>query len=276
MVYLFHTPRPPLNQFVERMWLVSGGDCLRHERILPSGTVELVVNLREDRVQIDGTVHSVRGRTLSGVAVSGTYSEAFIINAMQHAAMLGVHFAPAGASAVLGVPAGEFADAHVDLADMWGAAAVRELRERLCAAATHQERFHYLEQVLSDRLRSPGRRHSAVAIALECFGPSGMGASVREVARQAGLSHRRFLTVFTAEVGLPPKLFCRIRRFGHACALAQGRERLDWAQVAVECGFFDQSHFVNEFKTLVGVTPSVYQRDIRERRNLLSGHVVVR
>jgi AraC-like DNA-binding protein len=275
-LYLCHSPRAPLNEFVERMWLVAGGESPRQDRILPSGTVELVINLRDDRIQIDGTVHSARGRTLSGVAVSGTYSEAFIIDAMQHAAMMGVHFRPGGGSAVLGVPSVEFADAHVDLAAIWGGTVVREIRERLCAAPTHQERFRCLEQVLIERLRSPLRRHAAVPLALACFTATGMGASVREVARQAGLSYRRFLTVFRAEVGLPPKLFCRILRFHHVHALAHRRGRIDWAQIALECGFFDQSHLANEFRVISGLTPSEYQRDITEIRNLLSGHVAVR
>jgi AraC-like DNA-binding protein len=274
-LYLSYIPRAPLNEFVERMWLVAGGESPRQDRILPSGTVELVINLRDDRIQIDGTVRSARGRTLSGVAVSGTYSEAFIINAMQHAAMMGVHFRPGGASAVLGIPSVEIADAHVDLAAIWGSAVVREVRERMCAAPRHQERFRFLEHVLIERLRSPLRRHAAVPLALGCFTATGMGASVREVARQTGLSYRRFLTVFRAEVGLSPKLFCRILRFHHVHALAQRRGGIDWAQIALECGFFDQSHLVNEFRAISGLTPSEYQRDLTETRNLLRSHVAV-
>ena len=48
-----------------------------------------------------------------------------------------------------------------------------------------------------------------------------------------------------------------------------------WAQLALECGFFDQSHLANEFRKLSGLTPTEYQRDIQEDRNLLSGHVAI-
>jgi AraC-like DNA-binding protein len=275
MLYLTYTPHAPLNEFVERIWLVSGAQSPRKERILPSGTVELVINLHDDRVQIDRTAQVARARSFSGAVVSGTYSGAFIIDAMQHAAMMGVHFRPGGAFGVLGVPSAEFADAHVDLAALWGAAAARELRERLCAAATHHRRFQYLEEVLAGRLPSRPRLHSVVPFALECFTPTGLGASVRDVARRTGLSHRRFLTIFTAEVGLAPKLFCRILRFRHVHALAQQTGHIDWAQLALECGFFDQSHLANEFRKLSGLTPTEYQRDVQDNRNLLSGHVAI-
>jgi AraC-like DNA-binding protein len=274
--YVSQTPRTTLARFVDRLWLVEGGDAPRQEYILPSGTVEIVINLRDDEVRIDGTVSSPHGKTLSGVAISGTYSEAFTIDAMQHTAMMGVHFKPGGASAVLGVPAVEFADAHVDLAAIWGGAMVREMRERLCAASTHADRFRYLEQVLTRRMRQPLRQHAAVPLALASFAPTGTGASVRDAARDAGLSYRRFLTVFRAEVGLAPKLFCRILRFRHLHARAQRRGRMDWTQLALECGFFDQSHLANEFRLLAGMTPSEYQRGLVHIPELLDGHVYVR
>ena len=278
MLTLFHSPRAPLSRYVAGLWLVSGGDCPRRECILPNGTVELVVNLRDDRIRIEGTAHGAPGRTLSGAAVSGTYSEAFIIDARQHAGMIGVHFRPGGASAVLGVPSADLADAHADLASLWGDAIARELRERLCAAATHHARFRLLEDVLIRRLesrRSGIRPHPIVPFALECFTRPGAGPSVQDVARRFGLSYRRFLSVFTAEVGLPPKLFTRIHRFQQVHARAQRTGRIDWAQLALECGFFDQSHLANEFRRLSGLTPTEYERKMRQQHDLLSGHVAL-
>jgi AraC-like DNA-binding protein len=277
VLYLSYVPRPPLSHFVERLWLVAEGQSPRQERILPSGTIMLVVNLRDDRVRIEGTVDDARVRTCSGAAVSGAYSSVFIIDARQHAAMMGAHFKPGGASAVLGVPAGELTDAHVDLSALWGDAAARALRERLCEAATHQERFHLFERVLTARLQldSKPQRHPVVLFALDCFKPNGLGASVYDVARRAGLSHRRFLTIFTNEVGLTPKLFCRVLRFQYMHSVAQRTGRIDWAQLALACGYSDQSHLSNEFRKLSGLSPTAYLRDIQEQRNLLRNHIAI-
>ncbi|MCA1584509.1 MAG: AraC family transcriptional regulator [Acidobacteria bacterium] len=275
MLYLSYRPRAPLNEFVERMWLVSGGQSARRERILPSGTIELVINLRQDQVRIDKTMHRAHVQTFSGAVVSGTYSAAFVIDAMQHAAMMGVHFRPAGAFAVLGVPSAEFSDVHLDVAALCGDAAARELRERLGTATTPRARFEYLERVLIERLPTNRRLHPVVSFALECFGPYGSGASVRDVARRSGFSHRRFLTVFKSEVGLPPKEFCRILRFQHVHAVAQRTGRINWTERALTCGFYDQPHLTNEFRRLSGLTPTQYERAIQDPRNLLSGHVAI-
>jgi AraC-like DNA-binding protein len=275
VLYLSYTPRTPLNEFVERMWLVSGGQTPRRERILPNGRIELVINLLEDQVRIDKTMHCADVQTFSGVVVSGTYSAAFVIDATQHAAMMGVHFRPAGAFAVLGIPLTEFTDAHADVAALWGDGAARELRDRLCTAASHSARFQYLERVLIARLRANRPLHPIVPYALDCFGADGFGATVRDVARRSGLSHRRFLTIFRSEVGLAPKAFCRILRFQTVHAIAQRTGRINWTELALRCGFSDQPHLSNEFRKLSGLTPTQYERAIQETRNLLVGHVAI-
>jgi AraC-like DNA-binding protein len=275
VLYLFHTPRPPLDRFVERLWLVTDGQAPRRDRILPSGTVELVVNLRDDRVRVDRTMQCARVQEYSGVVVSGPYSAAFVVDAAQHAAMMGVHFRPGGAPAVLGVPASALADAHVDLADLWGDAAARQLRERLCGASTPDARFRILEAILLDRIQAGLRPHPAVRFALACFGPDGCGDSIRDVARSSGLSHRRLLTLFTDAVGLSPKRFCRILRFQQVHALAQRTGRIDWTDLALKCGFYDQSHLSNEFRRLSGLTPRHYEKALQEHHHLLSGHVAM-
>ena len=274
MLYVRHTPRPPLNAFVERLWLVEGGDTARRDCILPNGTVELVVNLCDDQVQIDGTVHGGGARTVAGAAVSGPYAEAFIVSARQHAAMMGVHFRPGGAPPVLGVPAAALADAHVDLASLWGDTFVRELRERLCTAPTHAQRFRILETVLTARLAS-SRLHPHPAVLVALAPATSTQIPVRALARDAGLSYRRFLTVFTRDVGIPPKLFFRIRRFQRVHAVATRTGQIDWTGVALECGFCDQAHLVNEFRRLSGLAPSQYARAIRVGHNLLDGHVAL-
>ena len=275
MLYLSYTPRAPLNEFVERMWLVSGGHSPRRERILPNGTIELVINLLHDQVRIDQTMHCAHVQTFSGVVVSGTYSAAFVIDGQQHAAMMGVHFGPAGAFAVLGVPLSGVTDAHVNLADLWADGTARELRERLCTASSHRARFQYLERMLLTRLRANRAVHPVVPFALDCFGSNGFGSSIRDVVRRSGLSHRRFLTIFRSEVGLAPKEFCRILRFQHVHAMAQQTGRIDWTDVALKCGFCDQPHLSNEFRRLSGLTPTQYEQAIQDRHNLLIGHVAI-
>jgi AraC-like DNA-binding protein len=271
MFYRSYTPAPPLGDFIGRFWLCSDAPPHRREQILPMGTIELVVNLREDEIRIYDPAHPDRCSRFSGAVVSGTYSQSFVIDPLQHASIVGVHFRPGGAIGFLGAPPGELADTHLDLEALWGAPAV-ELRERLCAAATPAERFSLLEQALLSRLRYPPESHNAVPAALRALEPTGEAVRVRDVAWRVGLSHRRFIQVFAAEVGLTPKLYGRVRRFQHALALVRDVPAPDWARVAVECGYFDQSHLIRDFQAFAGLTPMEYL--LRRSEQVMPNHVL--
>jgi AraC-like DNA-binding protein len=271
MLYASYTPGPPLCEFVDRLWLCADGRSDRKERILPSGTIELVINLWDDEIRIYNPV-GIHCKRFSGAVVSGPYARGFVIDGAQHALILGVHFKPGGAFPFLGIPACELADAHLDLATLWGPAA-DELRERLCGANTPQERFRLMGEALMVRLHRALKRHAAVPIALDAFEQMSGIPSVHAVARRVGLSHRRFIQVFSAEVGLTPKLYCRVQRFQRARALARQAKTPDWAKLAVACGYYDQSHLIRDFQEFSGASPTEHSRQPTE--DLLANHMAV-
>ncbi len=271
MLLRSYVPGPPLGDFVEQFWLCSDMPAHARGRILPHGTIELKVNLCEDEIRIHDPTRPDRCRRHSGTVVSGAYGGFFVTDHAQHASIVGVHFRPGGAFPFLGVPAGELADTHVDLEALWGRPAA-ELRERLCAAATPAERFSLLEQTLAARLDRATGRHGAVPVALDAFEQTGTSVRVRDVARRVGLSQRRLIQVFAAEVGLTPKLYGRVRRFQRALALVRGAPAPDWARVAAECWYFDQSHLIRDFRAFSGLTPEEFLH--RRSEHVLHNHVL--
>ena len=85
-------------------------------------------------------------------------------------------------------------------------------------------------------------------------------ARTRDIAAAVGLSQRRLIELFDAEIGLTPKVFARIRRFQHTVSQVRNTTTLDWAQLAVESGYFDQSHLIRDFVAFADVTPADYRR----------------
>jgi AraC-like DNA-binding protein len=270
MLHLYHTPVSPLLDFVDDFWLYDGYTQPHlKERILPSGTIELVINLRDDELRIYDAAKPERCNRFSGALVSGAYGGFFVIDTAEEVSMMGVHFKPGGAFPFLGLPAGELADAHVNLETLWGRSAV-ELRERLCDAATPMERFRLLEEALLAHLFRPLEHHYAVPTALDAFVQTDARATVCDIARHIGLSQRRFIQVFTEEIGLTPKLFSRVKRFQRTIAMVRQATAQDWARLAVDCGYFDQSHLIRDFLMFSGFSPSDYLR----RQNYLRQHGV--
>ena len=255
-IFKFYKPKPPLSKFVDSFWLYEGYEPEQNtERILPTGTLELVINLRQNELRFYDAERPENCSHLSGAVVSGASGRGFAPAA--EAFIIGVHFKPGGAFPFLGLPAGDLADTHVDLETLWGPSAGR-LRERLCEARTSAERFQLLQQALLSRLCHGVEQHYAVSAALEMFGKNQGGPRVREAAKYLGLSQRRFIQVFKSEVGMKPKLFSRIQRFQQTRTFIQHNPSINWADLAVDLGYFDQSHFIREFLEFSGLSPTDY------------------
>jgi len=253
-----HKPAPPLGDYIDIFWQCIDAPLHPRAIVLPNGTIELVINLRDDEIRIYDALHPECYQRFPGIVVSGAYAGAFVVDPSQRRSIMGVHFKPGGAFRFLGPAVGELASTHLALETLWGRLAT-ELRERLCAAATPQKRFQILEEILISRLQSVSE-HPAVSFALDLFGPAGISDSVRAVAKRIGLSQRRFVQVFTSQVGLTPKLFCRVLRFKHAREFVDQGATPDWSQVALACGYYDQSHLIHDFQELSGLSPTEYLR----------------
>src|SRR6266700_1028297 len=187
---------PPLAKFVEYLWASQGAPAHAQERVVPTGTVELAVSLVEGKGRLSDTVGP--DRTFSGALVAGAYRRPFTFDTRENRSVVGVHFRPGCAGVVLGVPPGELTDRHVNLDELWGRRA-RALRERLCAATTTEQRFSILEAELASRLYQR-HTHPAVTYALDVLGRPEV--RVGEIAKRAGLSQRRLIELFNADVGL--------------------------------------------------------------------------
>jgi AraC-like DNA-binding protein len=257
-IFNFYKPKPPLSKFVDNFWLYEGYvPEHKTERILPTGTLELAINLRQNEQRFYDAERPENCSRLSGAIVSGASGRGFTPDTPEEAFIIGVHFKPGGAFPFLGLPAGDLTDTHVDLETLWGSSAGR-LRERLCEARTSAERFQLLQEALLSRLCLGVEQHYAVSAALEMFGKNQAGPRVREAAKYLGLSQRRFIQVFKAEVGVTPKLFSRIQRFQQTRTFIQHNPSINWADLAVDFGYFDQSHFIREFLEFSGLSPTDY------------------
>ena len=253
-------PPHPLRKFVDLIWQY---DCLVQphflERVLPTGTMGIIINLAEDATRIYHPRDSTQVETNRGSILFGPYSGFFSIDTAEQASVLGVSFTPGAASPFLHMPAAEARDAHVSLEDVWGPAA-RHLRDELLSA-NPQKRFQILQQWLLARANGDLTRHPAVTYALTEFAGVPHTRTVSEVTDRVGLSQRRFIELFDEEVGLTPKLYCRIQRFQHAIRLAHRSEDIDWADLAAMSGYYDQSHMIRDFQEFSGLNPSAYLKD---------------
>jgi AraC-like DNA-binding protein len=256
--YRRHYPSAPLSSFVSCLWYWAGAPTTHSkERILPTGDASIIFNLRDEPIRVYEGQAAARFESYGQAVVSGARSTCFGIDAAQQECVVGVQFRAGGAFPFFRFPMSELEERSVNLADVWGASAA-EIRERLLAARDPQKALLALEECLYRQLVAPLQMHPAVQFALKRFQKSGQDARIAALADEIGLSSRRFSDVFRREVGLPPKAFLRVSRFQQAIQTAHGKRELDWAQLALACGYYDQAHFIHDFREFSGLTPSAY------------------
>lgn len=234
---------------------------------MPNGSMSLIVNLRDDVLHIYDRDQPERCNRLSGSIVVGARAEFSVIDTADQSEIMGVEFKPGGARPFLDPTADELEGSDVNLDDVWSGSAAGELRERLLEAATAEEKLSVIEGALLERLPRDRTTHPAVLYALAEFTRGPVSRPVGEVIGEIGLSPRRFAQVFHEHVGLTPKRYSRVQRFQHVLRRVHSGDFVDWADVAMDAGYFDQSHFIHDFRAFSGLNPSAYFANRTEFRN---------
>ena len=268
MIYLERRPNAQLAPFVRLLWYARDDDPpRRRQRVLPTGCVQVILTLARDFL-LD-CPEGASDCSMAPALVVGARSIYELIDTTDLADLIGVVFTPGGFSAFADEAAHLFSNRSVPLSDLWGSSADL-LREQLLVLAIPEERLCCLERFLVQRLSATASRNALVTFALDRFRKAPGVASVRDVARSSGWSERRFSQVFREEVGLTPKTWCRVQRFQRAVQQLHAGVDLRWAELALECGYYDQSHFANEFRAFSGVNPTTYSAGRTRWTNHLS------
>jgi AraC-like DNA-binding protein len=237
-------------------------------RGLPSPYLTLIFTLDEPMTvaqHADPAQPAAQYVTLAG----GLHSSPALIT--HDGAQSGIQLAvsPLGARALLGLPAGELAIVDVDGSDVLGVLA-SEIHERIKAAPTWQDRFTVLDEVFCERLRLGDALPSPeVSYLWQRLLSAGGDTAISDLATETGWSDRHLRSAFKSEIGLSPKAAARVIRFHRARLAVQrrasaGRE-LNLADVAAECGYYDQAHLDLDFRAMAGSAPTAWVR--REFRN---------
>jgi AraC-like DNA-binding protein len=260
MASIQRAPCPALRPFVRRLWVSeadrgSARDAEQREHVLPTGGVHIVFRLSGPGLRIFEGPDDRVGRRFGTAIVGGARSAYYVRDVSEPAWSVGAELLPGAAPLLLGAPADAFAERHTPLEDLWGRDAA-EAQQRLADAVTSDRRLALAESIFASRLPRVRGIHPAIAEALARFDT---GADVRSLVDRSGFSHRRFLTLFRAAVGLSPKRYARIVRFRGALARVATRSAPSWADLALAAGYSDQSHFNREFREFAGVTPGHYR-----------------
>ncbi|MDR7319936.1 MULTISPECIES: helix-turn-helix domain-containing protein [Catenuloplanes] len=259
-------PRPPLDGLIDDLYYLAGTSPYARLMLPPMPAALLIVNLGEPFRIRAGT--DIGPAEYADGCVVTTPTRALEFGYPRRTRSVGVHVKPWGLAPFLRMPAAELCDRPVTVEQVWGRAAVAELRERLAAAAGPDEMLTLLEDELMRRLRETaglglvGRASGVIAAA-------GGAVTIGGLSAAAGVSDTHLAKKFKEFVGVTPKRLARTYRFAAAVLTLDPAAPVDWAGVAGDAGYFDQAHFGHEFRAFTGLTPTRY---VEVRRRFLREH----
>jgi AraC-like DNA-binding protein len=185
--------------------------------------------------------------------VAGAFDSYVLAGATGPYEALQVNFTLWGLRAFVGHATAELTNRMLHLRDVFGAEADR-LASALYDTPGWDARFALIEREIFARLQRSRPVPRPVAAAYHRITECAGAASIRAIAAEVGWSHKHLITRFNEHLGLPPKAFARVLRFGHAAELLKTRAPRALADIALECGYYDQAHFARDFRAFAGVT----------------------
>lgn len=287
MFYREYPPHPALRPWVVCLWAAevqAAGPAPHRHRVLPDNCVDI---LWQDQ-----------GAPAFAVGMMSSFIEVASAGRVRTVA---VRFRPGAARHFLGLPLAGLSDQRADLDLLWGRAEADRLQDALWAdELSHQQRLGVIERALlkRERLLAGSRAPASLArTAVDAIEAAHGLLRVETLAERFGVSRQHLAAQFRDQVGLPPKLFARICRFRRATAVLSqqstapnalagaglGASRdaswgaglganasassaaagIDWAALALDCGYFDQSHLIHDFQEFAGRTPEQFLRPPR-------------
>ncbi len=257
MSFLSAKPSDTLSPFISQYWMIE--NCMQHgdshiQRIVPSGLMEMSFYLG-DKPKIVALNQVLPANAL----LSGQINKHYDLLVPGNLSMFSVTFKPQGAKVFFDLPLIELADQNIPLRFILKESADK-IESELFEAKTFVGKVIAIENFLIQQLRNNFTKHMAIRIddSIALINSTQGKISIEELASHACLSNKQYGRIFKNYIGISPKRFLRIVRFQHAIYNKQLNPNISLTKLSYNCGYFDQSHMINDFKELSGKVPKLY------------------
>lgn len=168
----------------------------------------------------------------------------------------------------------ELTEERVDLSSVLGKK-TEELGLRMAESLTRRERLSLLENWLLKLYREKAHQFDSIDFAANLILEKTGSIEVDDLLHQVFMSRRQFERKFLTKVGVSPKYYMRIRRISYVCNLLNQQQTANWQLLIGAGGYFDQAHFIKEFKQFLGVTPTQYFKHNNELIHFLEKEIYI-
>lgn len=260
MDYIITKPSSFLSQYVKHYWSLQHCNSLRSEhiqRIIPSGLFELIFYFKDKPESSDE-----KKEVSDSILITGQLKDFHDLKISGDLELFSIYFHPHGLSMFLDLPMSEIFNHSIPLRYVLNDA-VNKLEDELSSADKHEDRVKITEYFLLSRLRKNEKKYhyDKIRHLINLINREKGIVDINSLVADSFLSRKQFERVFSEIIGTSPKQFLKVVRFQNAIFEKTKNPGLNLTELAYKCGYFDQAHMINDFKTLSGYTPKHYFKD---------------
>ena len=256
MKYQTFQPHPDLSAFVKFYWTleVPFDSNNKKQTIIPDGCVEMTFNL-EDKIKryITDDEFIVHPNSM----VMGQRTKSYYIEPLGNVNSFAICFYPYGFANFICTPLENLVDVETPIENLFGEILAKELEQNISQAANTQERIEIIELFLLEQLKQVKTIENLVKTTVDTLLDTNGSPSINQILK-GDLSKRRQLERnFKKQIGISPKQLGKVLRLQTALKMLLN-EKANLTSIAYEAEYFDQAHFIKDFKEFIGTTPRAF------------------
>lgn len=267
MVFEIHVPAFPLSQFIESFIYYRDYNPIHSvDRFLPDGNVNIIIDLTDYPKYIYDNETLKEIQTCRNVWFSGIRNNYITIPSGKDSEMFVINFQKGKAYPFIQMPLSELTDSVVD-GELVLTPEIMKLREMILETPLISSKFRTVEKFLTDKFYTRLIVNPFIDYAVTQIITSPSPQSIEQIADKVGFTQKHLIKLFKDKVGLTPKAFLKVIRFQSAIQQIEDTKFTNWSTIAFESGYYDQAHFINDFKAFSGFTPNAYLQKQYEHLN---------
>lgn len=272
MHYKKFLPRPELSPYVEcyYIWESDGTVCMDVESP-PNACSAIAFNYGDSYFLSNQKYEKA---IVPDCFVTGQSIQNYTLHLNGNVGIAGIALRPAGLYHFLAIPMYGLTDERLDLSKVKYDSFLPAL-EAIRKSNSHEGKVSVMETLMDELLAQPTHGNPVVQKAANQIFEDFGATNITDLLEELPMSRRSFERKFLEEVGVSPKTYAKIRRFGYTCSLMAGNRYVNLMDVLHRGGYYDQSHFIKDFKYFSGRTPRKYALTNNELANHVDRMAIV-
>ena len=257
MVYQTFQPHPDLASLINLYWTleVPAEYDSQRQRIIPDGCIEMAFILGDDiKRYISEDEFILQPRAM----VLGQAMKPFYIQPTGYVDTFAVSFYPYGFANFISEPISNLVNKETSIHRLFGEAAAKALEQKMIQATGTKDRIAFIEEFLFEKLNEKKTIDTIVKTTIDALLSTKGSAPIKLILKQEASKRRQLERKFLEQIGISPKQLGKVIRLQSALKILLNKEAENLTNIAYKSEYYDQSHFIKDFKEFTGINPKEF------------------